>query len=268
MADYRNRKNKNRWWLAVFTVLIASLVFVWSSFGRDLLTGPLVFFTKPLWQASDNLGTLMVDQVSNLNQSRQELLIENKSLRAENSKLKNSLLNQNNIKADNAQLRSILGRNQDKAKPIVARVIFLPNFVPYNSLLLDIGRDNTNYPVKVGDLVIADGVILVGKIASIDTTYSKARLISAEANLPVVIGTKNIPAVAVGSGAGNFTITLPKDTPVVVGDRVTAPLVNNYLIGLVGHIEKITSRPTQTILVRTPVNLWQLKWVEIYDLKN
>ncbi len=267
MFNYRNRKNKNYWWRAVLTALVIFLLFVFGNFGRSLLTGSLVFFTKSLWQASDNLGTVVATQVTGLGQSRQTLLVENKNLRKENDKLKTLLLVKNNVEADKAQLRAILGRNQTKTKPIVAQVIFLPNFVPYNNLLLDIGRTNVNRSLKVGDLVVVNGAVLVGRLAEVDTTYSKVRLISTETNLPVVIGNKNIPATAVGSGVGNFTITLPKDTPIIIGDRVTAPLLNNYLIGSVGHIEKLTSRPTQTILVRTPVNLWQLRWLEIYDAK-
>ncbi|MFA6253650.1 MAG: rod shape-determining protein MreC [Candidatus Paceibacterota bacterium] len=268
MLDYRNRKNKNYWWLAVFTILIACLLFVWGSFGRSLFSGSLAFFTKPLWQASDNLGTVAANQLSGLGQSRSALLAENKNLREENRKLKNSLLAQNSIIADNVRLRSIFGRNQNSIKPVVARVIFLPNFVPYNNLLLDIGKNNRSRSFQVGDLVVADGTILIGRVAEIDDTYTKVRLISAEANLSVTIGVKNVPAIASGSGVGNFTITLPKDTPVFEGDRVTTPSLGNYLIGSVGHIEKMASRPTQTILVRTPVNLWQLKWLEIYDTKT
>ncbi|MCX6712301.1 MAG: rod shape-determining protein MreC [Candidatus Vogelbacteria bacterium] len=236
-------------------------------FGRELLTGPLIFLAKPVWQASDNLGTMVATQVSSLGQSRQELLVLNKNLREENNKLKTRLLAKQSLETDNIQLRSILGRSQNQAKPIVARVIFLPNFVPYNNLLLDIGKNNSTKTLKVGDFVVADGAVLVGRLAEIDATYSKARLISTETSLPVVIGSKNIPAIAVGSGAGNFTITLPKDTPVVIGDRVMAPLLNNYLIGSVGHVEKLVSRPTQIVLVRTPINIWQLKWLEIYDAK-
>ena len=268
MLDYHNRKNKNRWRLVALTALAIFLLFVLSGFGRNLLTGPLIFFAKPFWQASDNLGSAMATQVTGLGQSRGALLAENKNLRNENNKLKILLLAKKNIEADNVQLRAILGRSQDKTRPIAARVIFLPNFVPYNNLLLDVGKINGTRLLKVGDLVVADGVVLVGRLVEINATYSKARLISAEANLPVVIGGQNIPAVAIGSGAGNFTITLPKDTPVLIGDRVTAPLFNNYLIGSVGHIEKLASRPTQTILVRTPINLFQLKWLEIYDAKT
>ncbi len=267
MLDYHNRKNKKFWWPIGLTVLVIILVSVLGSFARDLLSGPVIFFTKPLWQGSDNLGTFLSVQASGLGQTRQALLFENKNLREEVNKFKNLLLAKKNVEADNNKLRAILGRAGETEKPLVARVIFLPNFVPYNNLLLDIGQKNCTRPFKVGDLVVADGVVLVGKIVSIDDEYSKVKLLSAETKLAVIIGDKNVPGLAVGSGAGNFTISLPKDTPIFVGDRVRVPLLNNYLIGLVGHIEKVASRPTQTVLVRTPVNLFQLKWLEIYDAK-
>lgn len=265
MLDYRQRKNKKLWWPLGLIVFIIFIIVVFGNLARGLLSGPVIFFTKPLWQGSDNLGTLMANQVSGLGQSRQNLLNENKNLQVEVRRLKNLLLSKNSVEADNLKLREVLGRAEKKVAPLVAQVIFLPNFVPYNNLLLDLGRENSTRPLAVGDLVVADGAVLVGKISSIDDEYSKVKLLSAETNLAVTIGPKNIPGVAIGSGAGNFTINLPKDTPISIGDRVTTPLFKNYLIGLVGHIEKVASRPTQTILVRTSANLFQLKWLEIYD---
>jgi len=261
-------RHVNRWrWPVIIFLIILFLVIILGIGGRDLLTDPLVFFARPFWQASDNLGGAIVNSVSSLTQSKLALVTENKNLREENNKLKNLLLAKNNVESDNLQLRAILGRVSSSTKPIVARVIFLPNFVPGNSLLIDLGKNNTTRRApKPGDWAVVDGTILVGRVVTVADTYSKIRLISAETDLAVVIGDKNTPAVATGSGAGNFTVTLPKDTVIKIGDRVIAPLFNNYLIGIVGHIEKLASRPMQTILVRTPVNLWQLKWLEIYDL--
>jgi cell shape-determining protein MreC len=267
MLNYRQQRNKKYWGPIGLTFLAVILLFVLTNPIRDIFTGPLIFFTKPFWQVSDNLGTLTSNQISGFGKSRQNLLVENKALLIENKKLKTLLKAKNDLEIDNLKLREVLGRTEAKINPVLARVIFLPNFVPYNNLLLDIGENNRTRPIKVGDFVVADGTILIGRLTEIDATYSKVKLISAETNLSVVIGPQNIPAVAVGSGAGNLTITLPKDTPVFIGDQVRVSLLNNYLVGSVGHIEKLTSRPTQTILVRTPVNLWQLKWLEIYNAK-
>lgn len=263
--NYRHANRWQPWFLVVFAIF---LLVVLGGIGRDFLTGPLIWLTKPLWQVSDKFGTVLATTATGLGQNRQSLLVENKNLREENNKLKTQLLAKSDIETDNIKLRAILGHRSDKIEPIVARVIFLPNFMPYNNLLLDLGQTNSLRRLKTGDLVVADGVVLIARLVEIGATYSKARLISAETNLPVIIGNQNIPAVAVGSGIGNFTITLPKATPIMIGDRVTTPLPDNYLIGTVGHIEKLVSRPTQTILVRTPINLWQLKWLEIYDRKT
>ena len=254
--------------MVVATAVVLLFLFLGSRVLRGSLTGPLTFLARPWWQASDRAGNFIALELGGLNSSREQLLSINKNLQTENAKLKTLLLAKQGVENDNLRLRKILGRQTAKTQPLVAQVVFLPNFIPYNNLLLDLGTNNSLRGLKVGDLDIADGMILIGRIAEVDNAYSKARLISAENNLAVVIGNKNIPATANGSGAGNFTITLPKDTAVAVGDRVLAPLLNNYLIGIVGHIEKISSRPTQTILVQTPINLWELKWLEVYDLKT
>lgn len=260
---YRHANYKTA--IAVFVGVACLLIF--SSTIRNWLTAPLVFLGKPLWQVADNLGADLAIRIDGFGQTKNSLLLENKELWEENKKLRVLLLTKKSLENDNVQLRTMLGKKPDDFDSIVAKVIFLPNFVPYNNLLLDVGKNNASQPLALGDLVVVDNAVLIGKLIVVDQTYSKARLISAETDLPVVIGEENIPAVANGSGAGNFTITLPKDIAVNIGDQVSVPLYNNYLIGSVGHIEKITSRPTQTILVRTPINLFQLKWVEIYHAK-
>lgn len=267
MLNYRHRYRYRLWWIAGLTLVALIVFFVLASTFRQAFTGPLVFFTKPLWQTGDNLGALITDQVANLSKTRQQLIVENKKLQEENNRLKIIISAKNNLESDNSELRLLLGKKEVSARSLTSRVIFLPNFVPYNSLLLDLGLNNRTHPFKIGDLVIADQVVLIGRIAEIGPTYSKARLISAEDNLPVIIGDKNIPAVATGSGAGNFTVTLPKDILITIGDKVRVPLHGGYLVGSVGHIEKLASRPTQTLLIQTPINLFQLKWVEIYDFK-
>jgi len=188
-------------------------------------------------------------------------------LREENNNLKIKLLARNQKEDDNNYLRSLLGKIGEKELPIVGEVIFLPNFIPNQTLLIDVGQDNLSRPLQVGDLAVAESSVLIGRVAEVGPWFSKIRLSSAEESLSVVIGPNNIPALALGSGAGNFSISLPKDTEISVGDKVVTPLYNNLLIGTVRYISKNPSQPNQTILVKTLVNLWQLKWLEIYHAK-
>lgn len=263
---YRDRPKKSYGQVLGLVLIVALLYFLGGTLISPL-AGPIRFMMQPAWWASDGLGMIELSVIDFFH-NENRLAESNRRLTAENTKFKSIILAKNQVEVDNAYLRQILGRINKEAKPLVGQIIFLPNFVPYQTLLIDLGKANLGRPMMVGDLAVVYGAVVIGRVAEVGEWYSKVRLLSAENNLAVMIGSKNIPAVASGAGAGNFSITLPKDTLVVIGDRVVAPLLNNLLIGTVRYVEKKPSQPNQTILVKTPVNLWQLKWLEIYNAKT
>lgn len=252
--------------IATFILIFLAVYFLGGVLLRPL-AGPTSFIFRPLWWGSEGLfagGQTIFDFFRNKN----ILATENRRLQAENDRLRISLLAKSELESDNEYLRSLFGRSKDKGLPVIGEVIFLPNFIPYQTLLIDVGKNNLSKRLKVGDLAVIDRTVLVGRVAEIGAWYSKVRLLSAEGNIAVVIGKKNVPAQANGAGAGNFSVSLPKDTPVYIGDRVVAPLFNNLLVGTVRAISKNPSKPNQEILIKTPINLWQLKWLEIYNAKT
>lgn len=263
---YQIYRKRIFWKFSSFLVIFFLIYFLSGVLLRPM-AGPLSYVFRPIWWANEGFFTAG-QSVFDFFRNKNKLAIENRRLQAENDKLKIALLSKNQAESNNIYWRQLFGRFKDKSLPIVGEVIFLPNFVPYQTLLLDVGRNNLSKKLKVGDLAVANGSVLVGRVAEVGDWYSKVKLISAESSLSVVIGSSNISAVAVGSGAGNFSISLPKGTKVYAGDRVVAPLYNNLLIGTVGYVKKNPSQPNQTVLVKTPVNLWQLKWLEIYHAKN
>lgn len=263
---YQVSRNKLIWQVVSFLAVFLAIYFLGGFLLRPA-SGPLSYVFRPLWWGSEGLfagGQALTD----LFRDKNKLVIENRRLQEENNNLKIKLLAQKQEKEDNDYLRGLLGRIGEKELPIVGEVIFLPNFIPHQTLLIDVGENNLTKSLQIGDLAIVEDFVLIGRVAEVGSWFSKIRLLSAEEGLSVVIGAKNVPALAVGAGAGNFSISLPKDTAISVGDRVVSPLHDNLLIGIVRHIEKNPSQPNQTILVKTPVNLWQLKWLEIYHAKT
>lgn len=263
---YQQNRKKLIQKVAGFFFVLLAIYFLGGVLLRPL-SGPLSVVFRPLWWANEGLfvgGQSIFDFFRNKN----HLAIENRRLQAENDKLKITLLAKSQVESSNDYLRELFGRSRDKGLPVVGEVIFLPNFIPYQTLLIDVGKDNLTKRLKVGDLAVTDKTVLIGRVAEIGPWYSKVSLLSAEKSISVVIGAKNVPAVAEGSGAGNFAVSLPKDTKILVGDRVAAPLFNNLLVGTVRAISKNSSQPNQIILIKTPVNLWQLKWLEIYNAKT
>lgn len=264
--NHYNQQRKKFLQKVIGFFVVIFLIYLLGGILLRPLSGPLSFIARPIWWANEGVSTV-AQVVFDFFRSQNRLAIENRKLSIENEKLRAITLSQNQAEKDNKYLRSLFGRTEKNALPIVGEVFLLPNFVPYQTLLIDLGKNNLTRNIKVGDLAVVNGVVLVGRIAEVNNWYSKVRLFSAENNISVVIGPTNIPGLASGSGAGNFVVTLPKASVINIGDRVVAPLLNNLLIGVVRHVGKNPNQPNQTILVKTPINLWQLKWLEIYDVK-
>lgn len=230
------------------------------------LAEPISLSLRPLWWGSEALSTIIWSLVD-FTRNENKLAIENRKLEEENRDLRSRLLAKGQIQKDNNTLRQYCGQKSSDDKFILAKTIFFPNFVPHQTMIVDVGESNATKKIAVGDLAVSLGDVLIGRVAEVGAWTSKVKLLSAEKELAVTIGLSATPALATGSGAGNFSIVLPKGTPVKVGEGVYSPVYNGKLIGVVRYVENIASRPTKTILVKTPVNLWQIEWLKFYGVK-
>jgi len=265
MKSY-NRRQQKKIWLYSLPLILIIVLFVLNLFPLSL-SRPVIFFLEPIWEIGDGVSEASMN-ISGLFKNKIRLEALNRRLIEENARLKSVILAKNQIEADNLYLRKIFGlKEQSPAKPVLAQVIFLPDLIPYNSLVIDIGEVNVNGNLKVGDWAIS-GAVIVGRVSEVGKTYSKIKLLSAEKKVTVTIGSQNIPALVSGDGAGNYSAILPKNSSIAVGDRVVAPLLGNRLVGIVRHISRLDAQPTETVLIKTPVNLWQLKWLEIYEASS
>jgi len=264
-----NYYQQRRWHIGKrFLGALLAIIFFYIIGGFFLrpLMSPASLIFRPLWWGGEAISATTFTAIDFF-RDHNKLARENRQLQKENNELKTKLLAREKLLLDNNSLRKNCGRAEDKQSPLVGELIFLPNLVPYQTLLVDLGSANTLKTLKVDDLAVSLGDVLIGRVVEVGKWSSKVRLVSAEKEIAVTIGANKVPALASGSGAGNFSIVLPKGTPIRVGDAVRAPLYNDLLIGTVRYVEKIPSRPSQTILVSVPVNLWQLQWLKFYDVK-
>jgi len=262
----RGDKARRRRRLIKFASITLILISVY--FGGQYFLGwlynPFAQISKPLWQ----VGRVFLDGTENALtylSGPSRLAAENKRLEAENERLRLLLISKQGLEKENKELREIFGFSTSEQKPILGRVIFNTGATPYDILTLDVGRGEAEKKIKTGDWVVAGGNILLGRIAETQSGLHKVKLLSSDkVETPVSIGEDNLPAQALGKGSGNFQITLPKGAEVRVGDKIVAPAYHNYLIGVVGAIRKNETDPFQVILFKAPVNLFDLRWVEIY----
>lgn len=247
--------------------LLASLTFVYfgGKYFFDLLRPTVVNVSAPVLSAE---GTMYdaTDTWQGLLKSKVSLEAENDLLKKELESLRLQSLGYGILIEENTRLREILGRNDDLETPIIASLLGTPKDFPYGLILLDVGRDNTTKTLKVGDDVRVGNNVILARIVEVSDKYSKARLLSTSGETtPVIIGRDNLAAEARGLGGGNFSVSLPRGVNVEPGDQIKLPNERVELVlGVVAEIKGEPSDPFQEVLFKSPVNVNEVRNVEIY----
>lgn len=235
-----------------FTVVVVVVTFISPSFFPELFST----IAAPFWKGEHGLSA----GASNALTSKRELLKENEALRETISKLYNQSLTYKLLQEENTELKAILGRVGER-KVILATVLRKPPFSPYDVLVIDVGEKEG---VSVGDEVVVEGDISIGNIAEVNGGTSKVKIYSSPGEKHnVLIGTTSIQASATGRGGGNFEIILPRDADVKVGDSVTIPGITPTLFGTVSALLGDPARPFETVLFKSPINISELKKVQV-----
>ena len=159
-------------------------------------------------------------------------------------------------------MKEILDRkNNNNTDLILAGILAKPNRSIYDTLLIDAG---TNDGILKEKKVFALGNVPIGYIAETYPSSSKVVLYSNPGEkTDVVISGKDIYMQAVGRGGGNFEMILPRDFIITEGEEVDLPGVNPYILGTVQTILSDPRDSFQKALLVSPVNVQQLKFVEV-----
>lgn len=251
--NYRSRHKKKKFSAVLLIIVILVLVFIRPTFP-EWITKSAHYVASPIW----GLKQSVTDNISV--KSKKSLLKENRELRDE---LKRALINKISndlLREENFSLKETLGRSVYE-NTILSSVLVRPNNTIYDTFIIDVGRNNN---ISEGDYVIAHGDVIVGYVESVFLNTSLVKLFSSPGEqIDVILGEEEIAAVAEGMGGGNFTISLPRGIEVHHGDTIITPTIEFQILALV---EEIIVNPTdsfQTILFKGPVNLSELRFVEI-----
>lgn len=143
----------------------------------------------------------------------------------------------------------------------VAGILSKPNKSPYDTLVIDAGE---NENIEVGNLVFALGNIPIGKVAEVYGDTAKVTLFSsAREKTEVVLSGQNAFVEIIGRGGGNFEMTLPRDFIVEAGREVVLPGINPYVVARVVTIISDPRDAFSKALLVSPVNIFELKFVEV-----
>ena len=190
---------------------------------------------------------------------------ENAELRAELASTTALVADRDALYEENLQLKSQFGRDAE-AGGLLAAVIARPPDLPYDTLMLDVGKTDG---VAVGASVYAAGSLYLGSITEVYEHTSRAALLSAPGETHAALirlsaqAGGGIPLSLQGDGAGSMSGQVPAGTGVVEGDPVTLADISLTLAGTVSHVDAPTGSSFETVYVQLPINIFDIAFVEV-----
>jgi len=260
LQQRRDRKNKKTLTPAGTGILVAvvSLALVHFFFPHTV-SGFLHTIARPLWSAQQ-ATVVLIEGVPQYLQSKQKLITENSTLQSQIKVMQLQLHSRNVLYEENKTLKELLGRGTAE-DTLLAGILSRPHSSLYDTFVIDIGRTDG---VEEGASVVVSGDIVIGVVERVFKNTSLVTLFSTPGvETEIVIGLQQIVATAIGRGGGNFVAQLPRDVGIEEGDSIVIPGVGIKLFGIVETIEVDITQPFQTILFKNPVNIAEIKWVQV-----
>ena len=211
------------------------------------------------WKGGEATSSL-VEQGGTLVVSKSSLIKERDELKQQIAELEAKNLQTSLLETENEQLKNLMSKTEGKQFTLAA-ILARPNRSLYGTLIVDKGeRDG----VTVGSHVFAEGVLPLGLVSEVYATSSKVTLYSSHGEKnSVIVACKNIEAELLGRGGQNFEMTFPRDVEIPQGTLVTLPGLSTYPLAIVEKVIFDPRDPFQKVLLRSPVNIQQLEWVQI-----
>ncbi|MEK7179174.1 MAG: rod shape-determining protein MreC [Patescibacteria group bacterium] len=247
--------------LAGGIILVVIILFlIWRvSAVSDVLSRGMLRLGVPLLSLEQKATESAVR--SNTLVSKKTLIKDNEALREENAAFRVSLLGYSIIKKENEELRSLLGRTGLYHTRILSAVLSKPPRAPYDTLIIDVGTEDG---ISQGDRVFAFRDVAIGTVVLADESASKVKLFSSPGeDIDVVVGDDHIAAIAHGRGGGNFELRLPRGVHSAAGDPIVFPSMGIEIAGVVEYVESDPSSSFQTVIFKSPVNMFELRFVEV-----
>jgi cell shape-determining protein MreC len=260
--NYRQPSNGGRLLrFAYFLAAVLLLLFLFPYIGGifEVPQKAIVSLLRPLWEEQNGADRRYSPIAYFI--SKKKLLEENEDLREQIKKYENVTFIDRILREENEELKERLGRPNFKSTRMLAAVLVRPGRTPYDTLILDIGKEDG---VNEKDKVLACDNILIGEIVDVSEHESRARLYSSPGVITnVSVGAQNINAEAKGLGNGNYEILLPRELGVVPGDAISVPNIELFVMGVVRDIEAGPADAFKRILFKMPINMQELKFIEI-----
>jgi len=265
MSNYllhHKEKGKHLFTKAFVGVLLVALILalVQIVFPKSL-SGVSNFVSAPFWK-SKNFAVSKIVNSAGLLRSKKALIEANNDLKAQIESNDLVLLSLDLFKEENIRLKELFDRQiPDTEDSVLGVVLARPSASMYDTLIIDVGSGSG---VRKDNYVYIAGDIFIGKIDEIYKKTSLVRLFSSPGEVTQVgVGLESISANAEGIGGGNFIAKLPRGIGIEEGDIVTMPDVSLKVFAVVEEIDVDPSDPFLTALFKNPVNINDIKWVQV-----
>ncbi len=169
--------------------------------------------------------------------------------------------NYSSILDENLKIKEVLGRKDGETRMVLAGILSKPNRSPYDTLIIDVG---TEHGIVSGQRVFALGNIPIGSVSFAYPASSKVVLFSSPGEkTEAVLSTKDVFVQLIGRGGGNFEMIMPRDFILEKGVEAVSPGLTPYVLGIVAGIISDPRDAFQKVLLRSPVNIQELKFVTV-----
>ena len=275
MNYLQDRKTKKKEFSRVIFFVIPILILFY--FRMNIFHG-LAYVSSAIFRPVVILGNSVKDRLGDIYYfftSKNSLIMENKDLGTKLRESEARLSNYNVILDENLKLKEILGRKREETPMILATILAKPNQSVYDTLVIDAGEGQG---LQRGNMVFAFGDVPIGRVREVYKFSSKVVLFSSSGEKTDVIislshntpsgivedpTTKDVSMEIVGRGGGNFEMILPRDFFLKNGDQAVLPGIMPYVVGIVETIISDPRDSFQKALLVSPVNIQELKFVEV-----
>jgi cell shape-determining protein MreC len=259
-----NRRKKENIFLKIgLGIFVLALLF----YFRASISNGLSYAAHGVFRSVLTFGNNVGEKLTNASyffSSKKSLLRENENLKSQLNEMSAKVLNYSSLLDENDKLKEILGRAETE-QMILAGILSKPNQSPYDTLVIDVGK---KHGITAGQKVFAFGSVPNSSKVILFSNFGEKTDVIVSNKL-----TRNAFSIAdaggdvymqvIGRGGGNFEMILPRDFALEKGTKVVLPGITPYVLGIVQTIISDPRDPYQKALLVSPVNIQELKFVEV-----
>ncbi len=257
--NYRRQHNNKRNFSRILFIILLFITIIAILHG----VGALTKITQLIYINASAVSTSVestTTRVFNIFIPKSTILQENQRLRTELQKLKITTLYNKALSLENSDIRELLNMSpllQDNKNSVRARIISYRD-IPYGTLL---AKTESVEMANVGDFVTF-GTWAIGRVSNVNGSIVLINLFTSSGSAyDVIIGDSVGTMIGMSNGTGK--IILPRNNNIEIGTPVSLPLSSGLIIGFVKEIIRDKEDSMQTILIRTPFNLTELRFVTL-----